>query len=76
MATLDPVILEKYAIAANASYSNQPVPLGMEFLAASPPSTTGFAATAFRDTATGQVVISVRGSNDLNDWTGSNLELL
>jgi len=50
MATLDPVLLEKYAIAANASYANQPVPLGMEFLAASAPSSTGFAASAFRDT--------------------------
>ena len=75
MATLDPVIFEKYAIASTAAYPNQPVPLGMEFLKASDPSTTGFAATAFRDTTTGQIVISFRGTNDLKDLTGADLAL-
>ncbi|MDH4321529.1 MAG: hypothetical protein OEV73_08545 [Desulfobulbaceae bacterium] len=60
MATLDPVIFEKYAIISTAAYPNQAVPLGMEFLAANAPSTTGFAATAFRDTTTGEIVIAIR----------------
>ena len=76
MATLDPIILEKYAIAATASYTNQPVPLGMEILTTfESPDNTGLAATAFRDTTTGQIVISLRGTDDLKDLTGADLAL-
>ena len=77
MATFDPVILVKNAIASGASYANEPVPLGMEVLERFESlNNTGFSATAFRDTTTGKIVFSVRGSDDMNDWMKSNPALV
>lgn len=38
-------------------------------------SDTGFKAVLYQDTDTGKYVVSFNGSDDLQDWTGSNRQM-
>jgi len=54
------ITIQKYATLSAAAYSGQAVPLGWTVLRTSELSTTGFSATAFRNAATGEVVVAFR----------------
>ncbi len=55
----------KYATLADASYAQGLTPIGWEILKIDSNPNTGFAATAFRNNDTGEIVISYRGTDIL-----------
>ncbi len=61
----------KYSNLADAGYGQGLAPIGWEILKTSPVSSTGFAATAFRNNETGEIVVSYRGTDfsfPLSEW--------
>lgn len=75
MTTNNPLEILTYANLSNAAYGSGAVPMGWTLLKTSPPSDTGFAAMAVRNEATGEIVIAYRGTDGINDLTGSDLQL-
>lgn len=65
----------KYSNLADAGYGQGLAPIGWEILKTISNSDSGFAATAFRNNDTGEIVISYRGTDDLTDMTASDLSL-
>lgn len=65
----------KYANLADAGYGQGFAPIGWEIIKTASNSLSGFAATAFRNNDTGEIVVSYRGTDDLKDMTASDLSL-
>lgn len=65
----------KYSNLADAGYGQGLAPIGWEIIKTISNLDSGFAATAFRNNDTGEIVISYRGTDDLTDLTGSDLSL-
>jgi hypothetical protein len=79
MATNDPFKILTYANLSNAAYSRGTVPIGWSILTTSdqvlPNVNNGFSAIALRNEATGEIVVSYRGTDGVRDLTGSDFQL-
>lgn len=71
------VTVNDYAALSADVYNGSGAPTGWTLLPTPsnlpPINDPSFYAAAYQNTATGEVVISYRGSNDWGDWTGGNL---
>lgn len=74
MATPDPVQVSVYAALSRAAHIRQPVPLGWSIIKTESLN-NGFAAIAFKNDTTDEIVVAYRGTDEFKDLLGIDLDI-